>query len=151
MSTTQRDDLLVAQADDDVHDAVRAAVLRADVQEHDLGVGGELLEAPLLGPEGEHLLPLGGALGRHREAAELGAPAGRLLAQRVALPPGRHEDARAAAGRPSKPTPNMSQTSRSYQSAAGNTPVIGGQRRASRPAAATLRRTSRLCSSDSRW
>ena len=87
-----RDDLLVAQADDNVHHAVGAAVLRADVQKHDLGVAGQFLEAPVLGPKGEHLLPLCGALGRHQEATELGAPGGRLLAQRMTLPPRRHEN-----------------------------------------------------------
>ena len=57
---------------------------------------------------------------------------------------------RGRSGRPSKPTPNMSQTSRSYQAAAGNTPVMVGSAGVS-PSSATLRRTSLLCSSDIRW
>ena len=59
-----------------MHHAVRTAVLWTDVQEHHLGVGGELFETPVFGAEGEHLLPLGGALGRHRKAAPFGAATG---------------------------------------------------------------------------
>ena len=93
MSGMQVDDLLVAQADDDAERPVGGAVLRADVEVHERGVVLGARQAPLLGLEAQLLLPLVGQLVGQVEGAVLGAARRVLLAQRVPLPPRRHQQA----------------------------------------------------------
>ena len=85
------DDLLVAEADDDAERPVGGAVLRADVEVHERGVVLGARQVPLLGLEAQLLLHLVGELVGQVEGAVLGAARRVLLAQRVALPPRRHE------------------------------------------------------------
>ena len=89
------DDLLVAQADDDAERPVGAAVLRADVEEHERRGRRSVRGRPhSSGLKRELLLPSRrrSCVGQ-REGARLGAAGRVLLAQRVALPPRRHEEA----------------------------------------------------------
>lgn len=87
------DDALAVELQDDPQDAVRAGVLRTDVEEQEVGAVGLSLEAPVLGPEAQRLLLLLFAIVRELEDAHLGGAGGMLLAQRMALPRRRHEDA----------------------------------------------------------
>ena len=85
------DDLLAVQLEDDAQDAVRAGVLRPEVEEHEVGVFALPLHPPVLGAELQRLflrflLVVGQAEGRH-----LGGARGMVLAQRVALPGRRHQ------------------------------------------------------------
>ena len=93
MSGIEVDDLLVAQADDDAERPVGGAVLRADVEVHERGVVLGARQAPLLGLEAQLLLHLVGELVGQVEGAVLGAAGRVLLAQRVPVPPRRHEQA----------------------------------------------------------
>ena len=91
MSGTRRDDLLVAQAEDDAERPVRGPVLRADVEVHERRVVVGAGQAPHLGLEAQLLLHLVDHLVGQLERPVLGAAGRVLLAQRVPVPPRRHE------------------------------------------------------------
>ncbi len=120
-------DLLAVELEDDPQDAVRAGVVRADVEEHEVEVlaAGAACPSPRAGTACASCMARL-VVRRHAERAHLGGAGGVLLAQRVALPPRRHEDARQVRMARRRVMPNMSQTSRSYQLAAGQRSVIVG-------------------------
>ena len=88
------DDLLAVELQHHAQHAVGARVLRPDVQEHEVGVLVRRGQPPVLGPEAQGLLLLArpASVGED-EAAHLGGAGRVVLAQRVALPGGRHQDA----------------------------------------------------------
>ena len=119
------DDLLAVELQHDAQHAVRARVLRAEVQEHELGVVARARHAPLFGTNCSascfgFLLLVGkrnGPISVARAGCSLrsGWPSqvGGIRMRR-------------RCGWPSNLMPNMSQTSRSYQFAAGQRSVMVG-------------------------
>ena len=87
------DDLLSVELQDDADDAVGAGMLGPHVEEHEVGALVAALHAPVLGPEAERLLlPVLAVVGK-LERTHLRGPGRMLLAERMAFPGERHEDA----------------------------------------------------------
>ena len=112
------DDLLAVELNHDPQDTVRARMLRTKVQKDEIAVVTAALHAPLFGAEAQQflfgLLLLFGKL----ERSHLSGARGMILSQRMSCPTPGHQNA-LQVGCPEKEIPNMSQTSRSYQFAAG--------------------------------
>ncbi len=87
------DDLFAVQLQDDAEGTVGRGVVRAQVQEHEVGIFRMFLHAPLFGLESQGFLfeiLFGGV---QRIGIELGGPRGIVLAQRVPLPVVGHQHA----------------------------------------------------------
>ena len=87
------DDFLAVELQHDTEYAMHRRMVRAHVKEHELGIAGLALHAPVFGLELQGVLFLVLALRVQVQRFELGRAGGVILAQRVALPGRRHENA----------------------------------------------------------
>ena len=94
MSGIAFDDLLAAQLQHDAQDAVRAGMLRAEVEEHEIVGAVARRQSPALGLEAQRRLLLLDARFGHLKRAHLGGPRRMVLAQRVARPGRGQQDSR---------------------------------------------------------
>ena len=103
----------------DAEDAVRAGMVRAEVEEHEVRILAGALHSPLLGPRTLSASSSAACLSSGKRNGSMSvARAGWSLRKRMALPGGRHQNP-PQVGMAVKPMPNMSHVSRSYQFAAG--------------------------------
>ena len=92
------DDLLAAQLQHDAQDAVRAGMLRAEVEKHEIVGAVARRQSPAPGLEAQRRLLLLDARFGHLKRAHLGGARRMVLAQRVARPGRGQQDPRAGAG-----------------------------------------------------
>ncbi len=94
MSGTASTNLLAVELQHDAQHAVRARMVRPEVEEHEIGVRALPLHAPVFRPELQGRLLAVFLVGRQAERLHFGGPGRMLLAQRMALPGRRHENPR---------------------------------------------------------